>query len=143
MITVDFLSKGGENEYYYYYVVNSVITVDCIVTDFPAVALKRINKLKSQSLIYLYEQFQNTVNEIKTDFPKIQTYDEALVRISKFIPWGCNNLGKEDEIIKYAIEMTSKLTLIVNEIPNSVPEKKTLIFLIHCVTLTANKRITI
>lgn len=143
MITVDYLGKGSENEYYYYTIVNSLIAVDSIITDFPALALKKMNQLKAQSLVYLYEQFRNTEKEIKESFPKIQTYNEALVRVSAFITWGLENISKEEEVLKYAKGMTSKLTTVVNEVPNTVAEKKVLTFLLHCVTLTVDKRIII
>lgn len=143
MITVDYLGKGSENEYYYSYVVNSVFSVDSIITDFPAIALKKINQMKAQSLIHLYEQFRNLEKTITVSFPKIQTYDEALTRINAFITWGLENVSKEEEVLKYAKEMTSKLTTVVNEVPNTCAEKKILTFLLHCVTLTVEKRITI
>lgn len=143
MITVDYIGKMAEDKYAYYLFTNGSFSVEVFQTDFPALALKKINGEKAQSILLLCEQFRSAEKEIVVEFNKIYTYSEALTRISAFIQWGNQNISKEEEVIKYALETTNKMNVVYNEVPQKDKMKKVLLFLIHCVTQTASKRITI
>jgi hypothetical protein len=141
MVLVDHVCKIGDT-YYYRFFLNNKIEIVSFEGGQDAY-ISKLDETRNLILISLFEDFLSYINK---DFPaenKIQSYNEAKSRIRDYIVWALENQHLKEEILKFAIKSLKRAQIIMQDIPDSYENKKVLYFLLQCVTLTANHRITL
>jgi hypothetical protein len=140
MVLIDYCGMSGDKYLYRYFYKDKIKIFE--FNGGENAFIDKIQKIKSYILLQVYEDFLSNVNECFPEENPIHSFNEAKSKIREFITWGYENDHQVENIINYSLKSIKRANIIINEIPDTHKIKKTLIFLIHCVTLTAKHRIT-
>jgi len=135
MITLGHIDKLDGIDYYYCSDEQGRVTI--MQYEGPEGAMnQKLVKMKASAVLRIFEKFLIVDKKIIDPGKDVYTYEEKIKRINLFIDWGHENFETVPaSIIDNGIISTKYMKSMINMITPEHPSRKTLIFLMHNVTL--------
>lgn len=140
MNLINYCGKNGEKHVYSHFYDGKLHIFEVAMGDDAIV--KKLNDIKVTIVVCLFEDFLKSIQHVFPSENQLQSLNEARAKIIDFIVWCNTNAHLVEDIFSWAKKMLKRANIIMNEIPSSNELKKDLIFLLNCVTLTVENRIT-